>query len=116
MVLVLLLVIALAYLTLNVGLRRLMRLHRTGGPAGELVTVLARIPVEPKRSLLVVKAAGEYLLLGSAESGLGLISKLDAQEVERMLKEQGAGPVVPAGAFLQKLIARSRGGPPPPSA
>ena len=41
------------------------------------VRVVARVTVEPKRSLLVVDVAGRSFLLGSAESGLTLIAELD---------------------------------------
>jgi flagellar biogenesis protein FliO len=117
MVLMLGVVLGLAYLVLNVGLRRLMKLQRPTGPGAELVTVVARIPVEPKRAVLLMRAAGEYLLVGSSEMGLQLLSKLDGPEVERVLKANAdAGGTGALSPFLQKLLARKGGGPPPPSA
>jgi len=105
-------VIAAIYITLNYGLRKLMGVRMAG--AAQLVQVLGRVPLDQKKSILVLRAAGEYLLVGAAEGGINLICKLDTQEVERLERESrvqtpGMTP------FLQKLLSR-RGGPPPPSA
>jgi len=105
-------VIGAIYITLNFGLRKLMGARAVG--AASLVQVMERIPLDQKKSLYVLRAAGEYLLVGGADGGLGLICKLDSQEVERLEREsrvqaQGLSP------FLQKLLSR-RGGSPPPSA
>lgn len=107
-------VIACIYVVLNFGLRRMMGLKATGaGGQNALVTVVERIPLGPKQTLLVLKAAGEYLLVGSADSGMNLIAKLETEEVERLQRERAVatGSMSP---FLQKLL--SRGGHPPPSA
>jgi flagellar protein FliO/FliZ len=93
------LVLMIVWLSLNFGLRRLMGLK---GPMGgtSVVTVLERIPLDQKRALFVVKAAGEYLLLGSGEGNLSLVSKLDAAEVEKLMQKPQSGPV------LSPLLAR----------
>jgi flagellar biogenesis protein FliO len=105
-------VIAAIYITLNFGLRRLMGARSVG--AAQLVSVVERVVLDQRKSLLVLRAAGEYLLVGATEGGIQLISKLDAQEVERLEREArvqqpGISP------FLQKLLSR-KGGPPPPQA
>ena len=41
------------------------------------VRVIGRVAVEPKRSLLLVEAAGRCFLVGSSEAGLHLIAELD---------------------------------------
>lgn len=105
-------IIATIYLTLNFGLRRLMGIRTVGGVS--LVQVMDRVPLDQKKSLYVLRAAGEYLLVGGTDGALSLISKLDPQEVERLERE--ARTQAPSlSPFLQKLLAR-RGGPPPPSA
>jgi flagellar biogenesis protein FliO len=105
-------IIAVIYLSLNFGLRRLMGIRPVGGVS--LVQVLDRVPLDQKKSLYVLRAAGEYLLVGGTDGALNLISKLDTQEVERLERE--ARTQTPSlSPFLQKLLAR-RGGPPPPSA
>lgn len=108
-VLVLGIVVVLVYLTLNVGLRRLMGLRARSG-AGSVISVLERIPLDQKRALFLVKAGGEYLLVGGAESGLGLIAKMDGPEVERLMRERPAAQIA-LSPFLQKLLAKR--GPPP---
>jgi flagellar biogenesis protein FliO len=103
-VVVLGLVLMIVWFSLNFGLRRLMGLK---GPMGgaSVVTVLERIPLDQKRSLFVIKAAGEYLLLGSGDGNLGLVSKLEAAEVERLLQRPQRAPVL--SPLLEKLLKRN---------
>ncbi|MBP8810610.1 MAG: flagellar biosynthetic protein FliO [Kofleriaceae bacterium] len=57
---------------------RLLRRGLEGRPVGErLVSVVARVPLEPRRSLYVVRVGGKTLLLGASEGGLSLLSELD---------------------------------------
>lgn len=105
------LVLGLVYLVLNVGLRKLMGGAAVAAPAGALVAVVARLPLEPRRTLYVLKAAGEYLLVASSESGVALLSKLDTAEAER-LRDSAAQSPAAVPPFLEKLLSR-RGGPPP---
>lgn len=105
------------YLTLNVGLRKLMGLQ---GPMGRrsqsLVSVVERVPLDQRRTLFVLKAADEYLLVGSGEGGLQLLSKLDTQAVDRIQAERPQpSNVVPLSPFLQKLLSRRTGSTPPRS-
>jgi flagellar biogenesis protein FliO len=99
-------VVASIYLTLNVGLRKLMGLQ--GVPAGRpsVVSVLERVPLDQRRTLFVLKAADEYLLVGGGESGLQLLSKLDTAAVERIRSERPPANVISLSPFLQKLLAR----------
>jgi len=113
---VLALVLGLIYLTLNHGLRWLMGIKAPGSPGREpLVKVVERVPLDPKRSLFVVKAAGEYLLVGGGEGPLNLISKLDPAEVSRIEAQRTAPSAPLISPFLQKLLSR-KGGSTPPSA
>ncbi|MBU8894997.1 flagellar biosynthetic protein FliO [Corallococcus sp. M34] len=109
-------VVASIYLTLNVGLRRLMGLQ--GVPMGRpsVISVLERVPLDQRRTLFVVKAADEYLLVGGGggESGLQLLSKLDREAVERIRAERPPSNVVSLSPFLQKLLSRRTGGSTPP--
>lgn len=108
------LVVALIYLVLNFGLRRLMGIKSgaLGGRSG-VVDVIERVPLEQRRTLFVLKAAGEYLLVGTSEGGMTLISKLDTAEVERIQRERGSAQVQ-LSPFLQKLLSgqKKRGTPP----
>ncbi|MCY0996654.1 flagellar biosynthetic protein FliO [Myxococcus sp. MISCRS1] len=103
-------VVASIYLTLNVGLRRLMGLQSTSTGRQTVVSVVERLPLDPKRALFVVKAADEYLLVGGGEAGLQLLSKLDAEAVERIRAQRPQTNVVPLSPFLQKLLSRRSGG------
>jgi flagellar biogenesis protein FliO len=104
------------YLTLNVGLRKLMGLQGPAGRSQSLVSVVERVPLDQRRTLFVLKAADEYLLVGSGEGGLQLLSKLDTQAVDRIQAERPKPTnVVPLSPFLQKLLSRRTGSTPPRS-
>ncbi|RYZ38480.1 MAG: hypothetical protein EOO71_23760 [Myxococcaceae bacterium] len=107
-------VLASIYLTLNVGLRRLMGLQ--GVPVGNasVVSVMERIPLDQRRTLFVLKAADEYLLVGGGEGGVQLVSKLDRDAVERIRAARPPSSPVSLSPFLQKLLSRRTGGPTPP--
>jgi flagellar biogenesis protein FliO len=115
-VLLLLAVLASIYLTLNVGLRRLMGLQGITVGRQPLVSVVERVPLDQRRILFVLKAADEYLLVGSGEGGLQLLSKLDTQAVERIRAERPPSPTTAMlSPFLQKLLSRRTGSTPPRS-
>jgi flagellar protein FliO/FliZ len=48
---------------------------------GHLMDVVARLSLEPRRSLYVVEVAGKTLLVGTSEMGLSVLSELDAGQV-----------------------------------
>ncbi len=113
---VLAMVVALAYLTLNIGLRKLLGIKAPVGTS--VVTVLERVALDQKRSLFVVEAAGEVMLLGGAENALSLITKLDRKEVERLKTVPPSSPVQ-LSPFLKKLLGKKEAepaAPPPPAA
>lgn len=102
-------VVALAYLMLNVGLRRLMGIRAPVGTS--VVTVLERVALDQKRSLFVVEAGGEVLLIGGGDSALSLIAKLDRAEVAK-LRSTPPAPLQ-LSPFLRKLLGRKETPPPP---
>jgi flagellar protein FliO/FliZ len=105
-------VILAIYITLNFGLRRLMGISAI--PRGQaVVQVIERIPLDQKRAMFVVKAAGEYLLIGGGDGALQLISKLDPTEVEKL--QQQRPPAIALSPFLQKLLKRREEVPAPPA-
>ncbi len=106
-------VILMVYLTLNYGLRRMMGLRPvSGGGKVRLVDVVERVALDQKKSIYVVKAAGEYLLVGGSDGGLSLISRLDPEAVAQ-LQAQAPAPRPPTiSPFLQKLLSRRDGTPP----
>ena len=103
-------VVALAYLTLNVGLRRLLGIRTAVGTS--VVTVLERVALDQKRSLFVVEAGGAVLLIGGGDSTLTLLAKLDRAEVEKLKTVAPPSPVQ-LSPFLRKLLGRKESPPPP---
>jgi flagellar biogenesis protein FliO len=74
------------------------RFLATGRVRGaHLLDVVARIPLEPRRSLYVVSVAGKTLLVGTSEMGLSVLSELDAAEV--------AARAVPRQSFTELVRA-----------
>ncbi len=61
-------------------------------PAHGPLRIAARLPLEPRRTLYIVHAAGEYMLLAASESGIRRLGALDAPGVERALREVAGQP------------------------
>src|SRR6187551_2585163 len=77
-----LLVLGAVCIAAFVAVRVFGRLLATGRARGShLLDVVARVPLEPRRSLYVVEVAGKTLLVGTSEMGLSVLSELDAAEV-----------------------------------
>ncbi len=107
---VLAIVVALAYLTLNIGLRKLLGIRAPLGTS--VVTVLERVTLDQKRSLFVVEAGGEFLLIGGGDSGLSLISKLDRAAIDKA-RSAPSSSAVQLSPFLRKLLGRKEPATPP---
>ena len=92
-----------------VAVRVFGRIIATGRSRGaHLMDVVARVPLEPRRSLYVVEVAGKTLLVGTSEMGLSVLSELDAQEVAaRKQATPSFGEVVRAAWRRRKGIAPS---------
>ena len=90
MVLVLAAVCLLAYGALRWGLKRFVAPQRAGGGAME---VLARLPLEPRRALLVVRVGRRMLVLASSEAGISRVGELDPREAAEIFAcaDTGAG-------------------------
>lgn len=52
-----------------------------------MVRIVDRVPLEARRSLYVIEVAGRWLLISSSESGVQLLSELEAQSAEEAEKE-----------------------------
>src|SRR5512132_1009800 len=78
-----LLVLGAVCIAAFVAVRVFGRLLATGRARGtHLLDVVARVPLEPRRSLYVVEVAGKTLLVGTSEMGLSVLSELDGSEVK----------------------------------
>jgi flagellar protein FliO/FliZ len=79
---------------------RWMVTGRTKGAS--LLDVVARVPLEPRRSLYVVEVAGKTLLVGTSEMGITMLSELDGSEVRaRVVPRQSFADLV-RGAWQRK--------------
>jgi flagellar protein FliO/FliZ len=72
------------------------RFLATGRSRGaHLLDVVARLSLEPRRSLYVVEVAGKTLLVGTSEMGLSVLSELDGGEVRaRVVARPSFGDLV----------------------
>jgi flagellar biosynthetic protein FliO len=103
---VLVLVCVVAWVALRVVARWLEGRRMGGG-----VSVVARVPLEPRRALYVVEAGGRRLLIGSSEGGVSLVTELDAVAVPVAdASVASAGPRGPRSfaELLQLALGRRR--------
>jgi flagellar protein FliO/FliZ len=101
-----LVVLAVVSVAAFVAVRVFGRLLASGRARGaHLMDVLARVPLEPRRSLYVVEVAGKTLLVGTSEMGLNVLSELDGSAVRARVVDK------PTFAELVKAAwARRKGG------
>jgi flagellar protein FliO/FliZ len=102
-----LVVLAAVSVAAFVAVRVFGRLLATGRARGaHLMDVVARVPLEPRRSLYVVDVAGKTLLVGTSEMGLSVLSELDTEVVRsRVVARPTFGELVKAA-----WARRRRGG------
>jgi flagellar biosynthetic protein FliO len=93
------LVCLLAYVALKWLARR--GVGRAEGP----LQVIARCPLEPRRSVYVVQAAGRCFLVGVGDGPMALLAELDPAAVKAA---QPAGESAPGAAFAA-VLARVMG-------
>jgi flagellar biogenesis protein FliO len=84
-----------AWLIVRFGTKRLWGARGSG-----VLDVVARVPLEPRRSLYVVEVGGKTLLVGTSEMGLAGGGELDG---ERIKADLGARPA--ARGFAEALRA-----------
>jgi len=92
-------IVALAYATLRYWLPKLSGLQRqSDGP----IQVVARMPLEPRKNLYIIKAGAEYLLVGTAENSVHMISALQPDALEGYAAAAAKPDAVPS-EFLTVL-------------
>ena len=75
----------------------------TGRTRGaNLLDVIARLPLEPRRSLYVVEVAGKTLLVGTSEMGLSVLSELDGGEVRARVTARPTFADLVRGAWTRR--------------
>lgn len=95
----------LAYLLLGKLLPRLLRVPGSLG-SRRLLTVIDRMPLDPKRSILIVKMGEQHFLIGNSEHGLTLLSRLDANEVRDAMAAAEAEQMTPSWTGWTSLLKR----------
>jgi flagellar protein FliO/FliZ len=96
---VLAVILALAWWTLRFGIPKLTGISQQSSGA---ISVLARHPLEPRKTLYVVKAGQGVLLLGSSDAGLQLLSTLKAEDFAEIESQISASPAAPFTRFFRK--------------
>ncbi|HEY0708546.1 MAG TPA: flagellar biosynthetic protein FliO [Polyangia bacterium] len=76
----------LAYFALRWLSRKTTGVGRASGP----LRVLARQNLDPRRSVLVLEAAGRCFLVGAGDSGMSLLAELDRETMLRELEASRA--------------------------
>ena len=82
------LVCAAAFLSLKYGVRKLVGGAEEDAP----MRVISRLPLEPRRSLIVTQVASKTLVLATSEAGIQLITQLDADDADALLGTKDDAP------------------------
>lgn len=97
-------VCVLAYLLLGKLLPRLMKIESPVA-RNHIMTVIDRLPLDQRRAILILRIGDGYFLVGAADNGITLLSRLDAAEVSDALAAQAAQKPEPgrvASVFLRR--------------
>jgi flagellar biogenesis protein FliO len=99
-------VVLLAYVAVRHWLPRLTGLKKPGdGP----IQVLARTPLEPKKTLYLLKVGSEVLLVGTSENQLHFLKALDLETARPFLEAFPSTEVPNATKFQDVLQELKRG-------
>ncbi len=76
-------ILLLAYATLKLGLPRLLGMHV---PSRGPIKIVARYPLEPRKTLYLVQAGSQLLLLGSSENRVQYLTTLTDENAAGILQ------------------------------
>lgn len=65
----------------------LPRMAGAGKAAAGPIQVIARLALEPRKSLYIIQAAGDYFLVGTSDSGMHYLTRLDSDRAGAALVE-----------------------------
>ncbi|MBI3074548.1 MAG: flagellar biosynthetic protein FliO [Deltaproteobacteria bacterium] len=87
-ILVLLVVVVLAIVIVRFGVKRIV-----AGPewrGGANLKVIERLTLEPRRSIVLVRAGDKYLLLATSEGGVSFVREVPAHEIVTPIESGGS--------------------------
>jgi flagellar protein FliO/FliZ len=96
--LVLAVVCVAAWAILRFGLRRL---YPASAASAGAIRVVARLPIEPRRTLYIIEAGGKSLLVGVTDGGMTTLAELDPEALAAMTQN-----LPPRKSFLEVLRGR----------
>jgi flagellar biosynthetic protein FliO len=96
-------VCALAYVCLRFLSRR--GVGRASGP----VKIVARCPLEPRRSLYLVETAGRRFLIGVGDGPMSMLAEVDAAPAGDALAASLSAPPPRAGSRFAQVLDRALG-------
>jgi flagellar biogenesis protein FliO len=79
------LILAVTFVIVHVALPRMPSIRRL---SSGVIRVSARLPLEPKKNLYVVRVGADYYLVGASESGLHYLTALDKDRIEAALEAE----------------------------
>ena len=82
----------------------LRMLRRRSGARG--LRVVARLSLEPRRSLYVIEAAGKFLLVGVGDGPMTTLAELDAAKVAALEVPEAPGGPAGWGEILRRVLGR----------
>ncbi len=106
MIVVLGLICLLAYIFLGKLLPKMMRVDVPATGGRRVLRLVDRLAIDPKRSLMVVKIGDEHFFVGATEQQIGLIARLDPEQIEAALIDSDPGPGTNPMERLGRLFRR----------
>ncbi len=76
------------------------------GRAMGAVKVLARCPLEPRRSIYLIETAGRCFLVGVGDGPMSLLAEVDAAKVAELSATSAAPMKGPFAEMLARVLAR----------
>lgn len=99
------LILILVILVLRVWLPRMTGVRQlSSGP----IRIVARYPLEPRKNLYVVQAAGNYFLVATSDSGVHYLTTLDASALESSLTLETPAPPLDFSKLMHSLKRSGR--------
>ena len=94
----------LAYLVLGKLLPRLLRVPNPSGRT-KIMRVVDRLPIDQRRSILIIEVGDQYFMVGASEGNISLISRVEADTIAQATPPSTGTPAG-LGRFAEALVGR----------